>query len=189
MFADANAFDPDRFQRGEADNPFAWVPFGGGKNKCAGNAFGLLQLKAIVAVLLKHRDFELIDAPQTYRDNYNRATVMPHGPVRIWHRRRIREARVFAVNGAHDVHRPKPASRPADSRMAALDPNKAVTIKIDLGLCQGHSVCVSEAPEVFRISDRGDVEVLMDNPGPDTYAALVKAAEHCPNQVITLTQP
>ena len=27
-------------------------------------------------------------------------------------------------------------------------------IKIDLALCQGHSVCLSEAPEVFDVIDQ-----------------------------------
>jgi sterol 14-demethylase len=178
VFRDPERFDPDRFDRGEADNPFAWIPFGGGKNKCTGNAFGLLQLKAIVAVLLKERDFELVSPPGSYRDNYNAATVMPKGPVRIRHRQRLRRPAVKVsaapVRAAHRI---------------TLDPAKPVSIKLDLGLCQGHSVCVSEAPDVFKISARGDVEVLVAQPSAARYEALIRAAEHCPNQVITLEQP
>ena len=176
VFTDADRFDPDRFNRGEADDPFAWIPFGGGKHKCTGNAFGLLQLKAIIAVLLKHREFTLIDPPDSYRDNYNAATVMPHGPVRIWHHRRTERAvrsRVPAAKGSARV----------------LDRARPVVIHIDHGLCQGHSVCVSEASDIFRVSDRGDVELLQQSPTADRYEALVRAAEHCPNRVITLTQP
>ena len=176
VFTHANTFDPDRFDRGEADDPFAWIPFGGGKNKCTGNAFGLLQLKAILAILLKNRDFMLVDPPDSYKDNYNAATVMPHGPVRIWQRRRIR---------------PRAAVRPtaiAAEPSRRLDPKRPVKIQLDLGLCQGHSVCVSEADDIFQISSRGDVELLQANPSPERYDALIKAAEHCPNRVITLTQ-
>ncbi len=177
VFPDPERFDPDRFARGEADNPFAYIPFGGGKNKCTGNAFGLLQLKAVVAVVLKRREFALVDPPATYRDNYNAATVMPRGPVRVWQRRRPALSHRFFVP-------PAPAAR----KSIELDRSRPVTIQLDLGLCQGHSVCVSEAPDIFRISGRGDVEVLVANPSADRYDALIKAAEHCPNRVITLTQ-
>ena len=178
VFADPERFDPERFDLGEADNPFAWIPFGGGKNKCTGNAFGLLQLKAIVAVLLKERDFELVSPPASYRDNYNAATVMPKGPVRIRHQARTKRVAVAV-----------PAAPLGPTQRLALDPTKPVTITLDLGLCQGHSVCVSEAPDVFKISARGDVEVLVAQPSAARYDALVRAAEHCPNQVITLGQP
>ncbi|MEM7678307.1 MAG: cytochrome P450, partial [Myxococcota bacterium] len=178
VFENADQFDPDRYSRGEADNPFAWIPFGGGKNKCTGNAFGLLQLKAIVAVLLRDREFTLVDAPEQYRDNYNAATVMPIGPVRLWQRRR--PARRFnQVSVARSV---------ASPTKSQLDPQRPVDIEIDLGLCQGHSVCVSEAPDVFKISDRGTVQILTTQPSVDRYEALSRAAEHCPNRVITLTQ-
>ncbi|MCA9549425.1 MAG: cytochrome P450 [Myxococcales bacterium] len=179
VFENPETFDPDRFDRGEADNPFAWIPFGGGKNKCTGNAFGLLQLKAIVAVLMRDRDFELVSPPASYKDNYNAATVMPKGPVRIRHRKRNQRSAVVVPAA--------PAPVKTHERFT-LDPKKPVTIKLDLGLCQGHSVCVSEAPDVFKISARGDVEVLMAKPGAERYEALVRAAEHCPNQVITLEQ-
>lgn len=183
VFEDPDAFDPDRFLRGEADNPFAWIPFGGGKNKCTGNAFGLLQLKAIIAVLLREYDFALVDPPKSYRDNYNAATVMPKGPVRVTYRRRAAEPAPFLVPAAPAVE-----AVPERRAPAALDPKRAVQITVDLGLCQGHSVCVSEAPDVFRIGANGDVEVLQASPDAAQYANLVRAAEHCPNQVITLTQ-
>lgn len=179
VFPDPERFDPERFARGEADNPFAYIPFGGGKNKCTGNAFGLLQLKAIVAILLKHRDFELVDPPESYRDNYNAATVMPIAPVRVRYRAR--------KNG-HRASIATPAASP-QIRTPRLDPERPVQITLDVGLCQGHSVCVSEAADIFQIGANGDVELAETAPGPDRYEALRQAAEHCPNQVITLTQP
>ncbi len=178
VFENPDAFDPDRFARGEADNPFAWIPFGGGKNKCTGNAFGMLQLKAIIAVMLREYDFALVDAPKKYRDNYNAATVMPIGPVRVTYKKRDADAAKVVVPAApvlvEDEH--------------VLDPKKPVTITVDLGLCQGHSVCVSEAPEVFQLSDNGEVKVLQSKPNASQYAGLVRAARHCPNQVIKLSQ-
>lgn len=177
VYPDPDRFDPDRFARGEATNPFAYIPFGGGKNKCTGNAFGLLQLKVICAVLLREFDFALVDAPASYQDNYNAATVMPRGPVNVRYTKRHNEARAASTPEV-SVKRDEPR----------LDPNKKVKIELDLGLCQGHAVCVSELPEVFRIADSGEVELLETQPSKSQYDALVRAAVHCPNQVIKLEQ-
>ena len=44
-------------------------------------------------------------------------------------------------------------------------------IKVDLDLCQGHSVCMEECPDVFDVRDQAggyhQVVVLMENP-PET---------------------
>ena len=63
-------------------------------------------------------------------------------------------------------------------------------IKIDLALCQGHSVCLSEAPEVFDVIDQDDgypqVSVLLENPPRELREKVIKAAKYCPNNVITV---
>ena len=63
-------------------------------------------------------------------------------------------------------------------------------IKVDLDLCQGHSVCLEECPEVFNVVDRGgeypQVVVLIESPD-EALRAKVKAAEkYCPNKVIKI---
>ncbi|MDG2046206.1 MAG: ferredoxin [Halioglobus sp.] len=65
-------------------------------------------------------------------------------------------------------------------------------IKIDLTLCQGHSVCMGEAPEVFNVVDQDDgypqVEVLLDSPPEELRVKVMKAAKYCPNSVITVLE-
>jgi ferredoxin len=63
-------------------------------------------------------------------------------------------------------------------------------IVVDRGLCQGHSVCVAHAPEVFRTIDTGGaypvVELITDRP-EDALLPKVEAAEAlCPNGVIRI---
>ncbi|MEM1418614.1 MAG: cytochrome P450, partial [Myxococcota bacterium] len=190
VFPDPERFDPDRYARGEDRNPFAWIAFGGGKHKCTGNAFGLLQLKAVVATLVHAYDFELAQPDHTYRDNYETATVMPWQPCQIRYRERSPEA------GA------SPVAVPDRERQKLLDRKRPVVVAIDPGLCQGHSVCVSELPSVFRIGKGGEAQLLdagqlMDGAvtyGHDApsrnalYDALERAHEHCPNAAISLTQ-
>ena len=63
-------------------------------------------------------------------------------------------------------------------------------IRVDLDLCQGHSVCMEEAPEVFRVMERGthypQVQVLTEFPPPDHWDRVREAARYCPNRVITI---
>lgn len=65
-------------------------------------------------------------------------------------------------------------------------------IVVDLDLCQGHAVCQSEAPEIFRVVDRpGDyarVEVILERPPEELRAQANAAARYCPNRVITIAE-
>jgi ferredoxin len=62
-------------------------------------------------------------------------------------------------------------------------------IEIDLDLCQGHGVCESEAPDVFRVSkDTNQVEVLATNPPEDLRANVVEAVKNCPTQALKIVE-
>ncbi len=63
-------------------------------------------------------------------------------------------------------------------------------IKLDLELCQGHSVCINECPEVFDVVEQKDgypvVTLLIDEPGEPLRDKVVAAAKYCPNKVIVV---
>ena len=63
-------------------------------------------------------------------------------------------------------------------------------IKLDLDLCQGHSVCMAECPEVFDVVEQEDgypvVTLLVEEPGEELREKLFTAAKYCPNNVITV---
>ena len=65
-------------------------------------------------------------------------------------------------------------------------------VRVDLDLCQGHSVCQGEAPEIFRVVDRaGDyarVEVILERPPEELRPQAQAAARYCPNRVITIVE-
>ena len=44
---------------------------------------------------------------------------------------------------------------------------KRYRICVDTDLCQGHSVCVSEAPELFRVTDQGQLYDTVDPMVPE----------------------
>lgn len=63
-------------------------------------------------------------------------------------------------------------------------------ITVDLDLCQGHSVCMEECPEVFTVQDTPDgypqVVVLQESPGESLREKVMNAVRGCPNRVIRI---
>ena len=89
VFRNALAYDPDRYGPGREEDrrPFAYVSFGGGRHKCLGNAFAILQMKTILAVLLNNYDFELTgDSMDT---DFGRVVLGPKPPIHVRYRQRL----------------------------------------------------------------------------------------------------
>lgn len=79
-------FNPDRFNSDEVENPFKWIAFGGGKHRCLGSAFALMQLKVIFAKLLMAYKFEAVGDP--FMPDYQAMVVAPKQPSRVTYSRR-----------------------------------------------------------------------------------------------------
>jgi len=90
-FADPERYDPDRFappREEDAKHPFGYVPFGGGRHRCLGANFALMQQKAIFSVVLRRYEFALVAEPASYVDNYSAMVVRPRQPFRVRYRKR-----------------------------------------------------------------------------------------------------
>lgn len=85
-FPDAKRFNP---QRAQPDQMYAYIPFGGGRHKCAGSAFAILQLKAIFSALLRRYDFELTGPASEYTDDVSNMTIRPSDPCTLRYKRRL----------------------------------------------------------------------------------------------------
>ena len=61
---------------------------------------------------------------------------------------------------------------------------------VDKDLCQGHSMCIAEAPTVFNVTDQGQiydtVELISDIVDGESYEKARQAMTACPNGVISL---
>ena len=174
LFPDPERFDPSRYDPGRAEDerPFAWIPFGGGHHRCSGSAFALMQLKAITMSLLRRYAFELVDPPDTYGPDYTKMVVQVRQPCRVRYRRRADVARAATPGVAADAT----AARSGSTR-----------VRVDLGLCQGHAVCVSEAPEIFRLNaQQTAVDVLQAEVPEGARERVAAAAKHCPTHAITV---
>ena len=84
IFSDPEGFNPSRPLH---ENVFASIPFGGARRKCPGNAFALLQVKAIFCALLSRYRLELVDPPDSYQDVMPSLILRPSEPCRLRYRR------------------------------------------------------------------------------------------------------
>jgi sterol 14-demethylase len=197
VFADPDRFDPDRFAppREEDKRDFAFIAFGGGRHKCLGNAFAILQIKAILALLLGQFDFELAGDP--IASDFHGLVVGPKDPCRMRYRRRDRpsvtmemadalteaaKSEAAAAGCPAHAHGNGAAARPATQAAHRL------TVVLDRDLCQGHAVCAGEAPEVFRLGADGKVEAIQDQPPAALHARVHAAAKYCPTGAIRLVE-
>ena len=95
VFAEPERFDPERFAPPAGEDKqhhYALIGFGGGKHRCMGKNFAILQLKAIWTVLLDRFDFDLVTAAPA--PNYGSWVTGPKTPCRLRYRRRP-QASVF----------------------------------------------------------------------------------------------
>ncbi|KAH8373842.1 hypothetical protein KR200_008036 [Drosophila serrata] len=63
LFTDANSFKPERFDvvtSAEKLNPYAYIPFSAGPRNCIGQKFAMLEIKSIVANVLRHYEVDFV---------------------------------------------------------------------------------------------------------------------------------
>lgn len=196
-FASPERFDPDRFAppREEDKRDWAFIPFGGGRHKCLGNAFAILQVKTILAILLGRYEFDLVGDP--IEEDFQSMVIGPRGPCRVRYRGRERET----VLSHRDTAEPESSSTPSRSATAgcpfheaeptsetprATAAAKPSKILLDTDLCQAHAVCVGEAPEVFEVGEDEKVRLKLDTVPVDLQPSVEAAAKYCPNGTIRI---
>jgi len=177
-FEDADCFDPQRFSadRIKTMHPFAYIPFGGGRHKCLGNAFARLQIKAILATLLRRYEFSSTSDP--IGSDFHGLVIGPSQPCRIRYRRRQPQASRQATAPA--------ASRATESAQAAN--LESFRVVCDLDLCQSHAACMGEAPEVFRVGRVGKVSLIQEYPSPELRTQVEAAVKNCPTGTLRIEE-
>jgi sterol 14-demethylase len=176
-FPEPDRFDPHRYEapRNEDQRVFAWLPFGGGRHRCVGAPFAMMQLKAIFSVLLRRYEFELAQPPGSYRNDHSKMVVQLAQPCRVRYRRRAARAEARGAESA--------ALGAAEGAVGGL------RVRADLDLCQGHGVCAVEAPEVFRVDPAtGKVELLAEHPADELRERVAKAVQYCPTRALALEE-
>ncbi len=90
-FPEPELFDPGRYldpRQEDLTNRWTWIPFGAGRHRCVGNAFAMMQLKAIFSVILRDYEFEMAQPSETYRDDCSKMVIQLEQPCRVRYRRR-----------------------------------------------------------------------------------------------------
>ncbi|WKN47419.1 cytochrome P450 [Nocardioides sp. Arc9.136] len=90
-FPDAERFDPARYidpRQEDLQNRWTWIPFGAGRHRCVGNAFAMMQMKAIFSVVLRDFEFEAAQPLDSYRDDFTKMVIQLEQPCRVRYRRR-----------------------------------------------------------------------------------------------------
>ena len=90
-FPKAAEFDPGRYidpRQEDLQNRWTWIPFGAGKHRCVGNAFAMMQLKAIFSVILRDFTFAMAQPADSYRDDHSKMVIQLEQPCRVRYRRR-----------------------------------------------------------------------------------------------------
>jgi len=92
-FPEPESFDPSRYidpRQEDLQNRWTWIPFGAGKHRCVGNAFAMMQMKAIFSVILRDYEFEMAQPAESYRDDTSKMVIQLEQPCRVTYRRRQR---------------------------------------------------------------------------------------------------
>ena len=62
-------------------------------------------------------------------------------------------------------------------------------IVVDFDLCQGHGVCVEEAPELFALDTGTSKVVVLDETPPEALRAkLAAAVKYCPTRALRIRE-
>jgi len=64
----------------------------------------------------------------------------------------------------------------------------APRVVVDRDLCESNARCMEVAPEVFRIDDNGDLEILQERFSPDLRAKVELAVARCPKAALSIVE-
>jgi cytochrome P450 family 110 len=79
LYPEARQFKPERFLERQY-SPYEFLPFGGGNRRCIGYALALLEMKLVLATILKNSDLSLA-SDRPIKPQRRGATIAPHNGV------------------------------------------------------------------------------------------------------------
>lgn len=88
-YADAAAFNPDRFLEHPPDS-YTWIPFGGGVRRCIGAAFANMEMDVTLRTLLREFEFAPTDGPPERHHSRGVANAPARGGRAVVYRRAAR---------------------------------------------------------------------------------------------------
>ncbi len=61
-------------------------------------------------------------------------------------------------------------------------------VVVDWDLCESNALCVEACPEVFRVDDDDNLQILIESPDASLLDKLREAERVCPRQAIQIVE-
>jgi ferredoxin len=61
-----------------------------------------------------------------------------------------------------------------------------VRVVVDWNLCESNALCVLAAPEVFKLLDDDNLDILQEEPDESLRGKVEEAVRNCPKRAISL---
>ncbi len=61
-------------------------------------------------------------------------------------------------------------------------------IVVDHELCEANAVCMSKAPEVFKVDEEDQLHILVERPPEALRSAVKEAVRLCPRQALSIVE-
>ena len=61
-------------------------------------------------------------------------------------------------------------------------------IVVDRELCEANAVCMSKAPEVFKVDEEDQLRILVERPPEALRSAVEEAVRLCPRQALSIVE-
>lgn len=61
-------------------------------------------------------------------------------------------------------------------------------VEVDKLVCEANQVCERIAPEVFRLDDEDELEILQPNPPADLHDKVRDAVDRCPKLALAIAE-
>lgn len=106
LYPDPYEFRPERFTE-QAPGTFTWVPFGGGRRRCIGMSFAMLEMRIVLQEVLRQATLSPVGSPAGEARRRRHITLSPGNGARVVLRDRATTAR---------------SRRPADKRPLGTTP-------------------------------------------------------------------
>ncbi|HXA53786.1 MAG TPA: cytochrome P450 [Solirubrobacteraceae bacterium] len=104
IYPEPQAFRPERFiesEGGKAPGTYTWIPFGGGRRRCLGASFALLEMKLALRAVLERCELQPVGGPE--RARRRNITVSPTRGCEVIVRERTAKRRVNAPPVAEPI--------------------------------------------------------------------------------------
>lgn len=61
-------------------------------------------------------------------------------------------------------------------------------VVVDFDLCESNAVCMDVCPEVFKVDDDDNLQILMEEPPENLRGQVEEAVRLCPRQAISIQE-